>query len=69
MQNFGANCKNCRFEGGHNSKQCRKCATKDGRPGWEPAPGIKVRYGETYSPPDWKAKAYREVIGGNDLNG
>jgi len=41
LENIGANCNNCGNRG-VKGKCNQKCINNDSRPGWDPAPGIKV---------------------------
>ena len=55
IRNENVTCYNCRYSEGRYSeertreekkewlKACKKCATKNGYPGWKPAPGVKVQ--------------------------
>jgi hypothetical protein len=49
IRNEKASCYTCKYNTisleRHNEakKACKKCATKNGYPGWEPAPGVKVQ--------------------------
>lgn len=61
-ENIGASCNNCEYRGGQNKKACRKCAARDGLPGWEPAPGVKTKVFPLYSGPNMKLQNCRQVI-------
>jgi len=56
--NRGATCETCAFQNGSNRRACRKCITQNDRPGYEPAPGVKVRITENLL----NGKLYREVL-------
>lgn len=57
--NRNAFCDNCKNNGGKKDpKSCRKCSRMDGRPGWEPAPGVQVRLSRDMI----SGKLFREVI-------
>lgn len=67
-QNEGATCPTCLWQepalqGDVNARyQCKKCRTKNGRPGWDPKPEIIVN---TYQGLDSKGKIifFRKVVG------
>ncbi len=48
MRNEGARCSNCKYNGGLNKKACRRCMNREGKPGWEPAEGVKTRMRDSY---------------------
>lgn len=48
--NEGADCTNCAYQGGKDIKQCKICARKDGRLGWDPAPGVQTQVVDCYMP-------------------
>lgn len=51
-ENRGASCENCAKPG---VKNCQRCATSNGLPGWEPAMGVKVRtFYQDVHKPGWK---------------
>jgi hypothetical protein len=47
VENRGADCSNCAHNGksklGNIHPACRLCYSREGHPGWEPAPGVRVR--------------------------
>lgn len=53
--NIGATCDTCAKQG--QKKGCKPCLTRNGRPGWEPAPGVQVIYGE-----DWRGNVTRRPV-------
>ncbi|NLW90035.1 MAG: hypothetical protein GXY34_00320 [Syntrophomonadaceae bacterium] len=62
MRNEGATCDNCDNKGGKIRKRCRKCATADYKPGWEPAAGVKVEKGRAYQVATNRFVDYRRVV-------
>ena len=57
--NMGATCGTCRFQDKSNPSACHKCMNRNGRPGWEPAEGVQVIYGE-----DWLGRTTRRPVTG-----
>ena len=47
IENRGASCETCIHQGksqpGNIHPACRLCATREGFPGWEPGPGVRVK--------------------------
>jgi hypothetical protein len=62
MTNEGANCSNCVHQDTRPKKQCRQCVTRDGRPGWDPAPGVKTRLIEVYETLTRRRYLVRKVV-------
>jgi len=46
MINIGATCSTCKFIDKSNPGACHKCINMDGRPGYDPAEGVQMIYGE-----------------------
>lgn len=50
--NEGATCPTCIYQEGALRKeldavrQCKKCMRRDGRPGWDPKPSVRVEFSE-----------------------
>ena len=55
--NTNATCGTCLYRDRSNASACKLCMNRDGRPGWEPAEGIQVVYGQ-----DWMGRTTRRVI-------
>jgi len=49
IRNENVSCDTCKHKPAPKKKYCGKCINQDGHPGWEPAPGVKVRETRGYT--------------------
>lgn len=62
IENEGATCDTCAHKGGKSMKQCRKCYNRDGRPGWDPAPGVQTKIAHAYEYSTNREYLIRQVV-------
>lgn len=62
--NVGASCGTCLYKDKSKPGNCHRCMNANGRPGWDPLPGVKLTIGQ-----DWLGRTTRRVVETTDKSG